>query len=249
MKASKLISIAWIRSNRNILHHQYIIATVRYKPFLQKFPAVSYDIKFERLGRMTGSVAKAKQAITIRPAAPLSEELKDNDLILALVEDGNPVISYVDRLIPSPNTPRWQYVYERPFGFADSPATLGELACYSTVVVEHAPEYHLSSTNCYFYARLMMHIIVERHLAFDCIVSPDVLERSSQARMRGSSHPSSQSENTVGARNDSALGEYWPPFLISRPPPPKSPSLPPLPLSHRWSLRGGWALLRNSMLR
>lgn len=75
---SKLVSIAWIRSNRNILHHQFIIVTVEYQ-------SVLYDVKIERMGRMVGPGDVAKQTITIKPSVPLHEGLEGNDLILALV--------------------------------------------------------------------------------------------------------------------------------------------------------------------
>lgn len=197
VKAAKVTSIAWFRSNRNVLHHQFIIATVAYTARNDMVETL-YDIKIERMGRMVGPGAKAKQTITIKQAVPLAENLRNdaNELLLGLVDEHN---SLRDGSLPS--QPLFSSYYDERW--RGSEASLGLLARYSSVVVDNAPAYHLSSTNCYFYARLIMHIMIERHLSFEHAVFPS-------AHRYGMSAIS-----PVVSQTDQ--GPEYPPVLVSAP--------------------------------
>jgi hypothetical protein len=211
IQASKLSSIAWIRSNRNILHHQFIIVTVKYQ-------GTPYDIKIERAGRMAGPGDVAKQTITIQPSVPLHGSLEKNDLILALVGKGNPLIS------PEARQHRKVYPFRRNFVTFDderwrgAPATLGQLARYSKIVVTNAPDYHLSSTNCYFYARVMMHIIVDRHLTFEYAVSPGLTRFYLNSGLESGERPLSGPEGLCDG-DPQRVPKAGPPILFPMPVP------------------------------
>lgn len=177
VKASRVISVAWFRSNRNVLHHQFIIATVEYHPKDDyRTPSVFYDIKFERMGRMAGPKSQAKQSITVKPAAPLREKLrkKANELILALVDRNNPIMLDGDRAHGSAVLWHPTSLYYNDKHRRSLQMTLGLLAQYSSTIVSNAPGYHLSSTNCYFYARLIMHIVITKHFVYEYVVSPSI---------------------------------------------------------------------------
>lgn len=230
IQASKLSSIAWIRSNRNILHHQFIIVTVEYQSTL-------YDVKIERAGLMAGPGDVAKQTITIQPSVPLHGSLEGNDLILALVGKENSLIS------PEAKQHRKVYPFQRNFVTFDderwrgAPATLGQLARYSKIVVTSAPDYHLRSTNCYFYARMMMHIIVDRHLTFEYAVSPGLTRFYLNSGLESGERPLSGPEGLCEG-NPQRAPKVGPPILFPMPfprgerplyiPPCPSPSPEPI---------------------
>lgn len=108
----------------------------------------SYDIKIERMGRTAGRGGTAKQQITIGPSQPLEQNLVQNDLLYAFVDSDNSIINPESW---SKNPGKMTY-YQRAFPdhaaefWRDSPATLRHLARYVSVIVAHAPGYHLSST-------------------------------------------------------------------------------------------------------
>jgi hypothetical protein len=146
-----ITSISWWRSLRNILHHQFTIATVLYEfslPDSTERQTQSYDIRIERMGRTAGRGDTAKQQITIGPSQPQEQNLIHNNLLYALIDSNNSSINpeswstkveytkYYRQAIPDDGTK----FRRKP------PATLRDLARYVSVIVAHAPGYHLSST-------------------------------------------------------------------------------------------------------
>jgi hypothetical protein len=101
------------------------------------------------LGKLVGQDGIAKQQITIKDRIHETEFLKHSDLICAMVTPPVATDSILQRDIPqNTGAPRGQ------------PASLGDVVTYMSMVVEQIPKYHVGKDNCYFFSRMLFHIMV-----------------------------------------------------------------------------------------
>ncbi|KAF8319356.1 hypothetical protein DL93DRAFT_177265 [Clavulina sp. PMI_390] len=161
--------VTWWRSHSRPFHHQFIVITVEYRNGFGA-PVSTYDIKAERHGKGRNFGWLAEHRITISHTVPFESYLAKNSLLLGLIGGGQAWGAGRRELPPS---------FETCDAFRDAvdeqwrgpPATLGHIARYIQSIVQLAPRYSLSSTNCYFFSRLLIHCIALRHYSFSRIAT------------------------------------------------------------------------------
>lgn len=180
VRNSVVCGVTWWRAKKSPLHHQFVVLTIK----LGK--TALYDLRVERIGKGIGLQGTAEHRITSTYGKRLEEYLEANELMfgmlgieeLRLVFEDRPDSFYVAPALVDQLDMKWR----------GPPATLWHVARYVQAVVKMAPRYKLSSTNCYYFARLIVYIIGLRHYAFATLVAAS----SQQLEVRNKIHdPSS----------------------------------------------------------
>lgn len=173
--------LSWWQSKIGKLRHQYLVLTVAHRP--HPGPYTFYDLRIERAGKGMGFRGTAEQRVTITRAQPLKHYSNlHNTLLLALVgtiessstdNEENATDSYLRFNDGSIGYIRWDHYgavhcFQNPLDhrYRGPPLTLHHLASYILAIVQFAPRYSLASTNCYFFARVLTHVISVRHYSF-----------------------------------------------------------------------------------
>ena len=139
-------------------------------------------------GQGLSSRGTAEQKITIAPAQPVKHYQENNNTILFGLTDAVPRLRRGNESHLSGRYSVPTFVDELDIKWRGPPATLWHIARYVNVIVKSAPRYSLASTNCYYFARVLFHIIGLRHYSFHRLIS----ERADTLRTRSRVHdPSS----------------------------------------------------------
>jgi hypothetical protein len=140
-------AVSWWSSHEAPWHHQFVAADVTHAtPSLTR----SYTLIFERLGKLVGQEGIAKQQITVRDRVHATDFLKHSNLICALATTPVAIKSVFQQEIPQASN-------------AGQLPTLGDVVTYMSMVVEQIPTYHVGKDNCYFFSRMLFHVMVLRH--------------------------------------------------------------------------------------
>ncbi|KAJ7060339.1 hypothetical protein C8F01DRAFT_1142332 [Mycena amicta] len=177
MQNALVTDVAWWAETDTLLKHQCIFLQLRHTPPDSDSDASQpefYDIKIERLGKHFPSISRlATDTVTIE-AVPAerawdSRLLENHTLFFAMV-------THLGFVFPrDPSAPR--IYFHR--AFADiidqrrqgPPLHLATLGRYLEVFSAQNPRYTLSSSNCFWYARLTFHVIALRHYSFPILAT------------------------------------------------------------------------------
>ncbi|KAF8307472.1 hypothetical protein DL93DRAFT_2171711 [Clavulina sp. PMI_390] len=163
--------VTWWRSNARPFHHQFVILTVDcLSP--DGSETSTYDIKAERHGKGRNIGLRAEHRLTISYAKPFGEYERESCLILGLLGARQ---AHEGELAPRSLPPSFHTCN----AFRDAldekwrgpPPTLGHVARYIHSIIQIAPRYNLTSTNCYFFSRLLVHSIALRHHSFSLVAA------------------------------------------------------------------------------
>lgn len=133
-----------------------------------------YDVKLERIGKGVSIKGTAIHSITISPAQDLSRFEKGNTLIVGLFRAGNPE-HHPESLIPPTIRVTSAFVdlidndTSLDVKWRGTPAALWHVGHYVAAIVKLAPKYRLTSSNCYYFARLLVYAISLRHYSFEVL--------------------------------------------------------------------------------
>jgi hypothetical protein len=144
-------AVSWWSSHEAPWHHQFVAADVTHAT---SSLTRSYTLIFERLGKLVGQEGIAKQQITVKDRVHETDFLKHSNLICALATTSVAIKSLFQQEIPQAGdagAPRGQ------------PPTLGDIVTYMSMVVKQIPTYHVGKDNCYFFSRMLFHVMVLRH--------------------------------------------------------------------------------------
>jgi hypothetical protein len=182
-REARVTNISWWSSHQAPWHHQFITVTVTQDT--GDLTSHSYTLKFERLGKLVGQEGTAKQQITIQNLVPLESFLIHSDLICALVTSPFVADSILSQEIPHGCD---------PVPLTAQPATFGDVVTYMGMIVDKIPNYHVGKDNCYFFSRMLFHVMVLRHYATFNFLSAPMLNPPSNEK---SSPPDSLSSPEV----------------------------------------------------
>lgn len=168
VKKSTVCNVTWWRSNKAPLHHQFVIITVASRPEGAS-ESVLYDLRLERIGKGVGFQSSAIHSITISRSEPLMQFEENSTLIAGLFRGGENGEHDAGRLV-SPGIP----TIAASTGTLDTkwrgpPAALSHVGHYVDAIVRLAPRYSLASSNCYYFARLLVYAISLRHYSFSTL--------------------------------------------------------------------------------
>ncbi|KAF8316575.1 hypothetical protein DL93DRAFT_740134 [Clavulina sp. PMI_390] len=140
-----------------------------------------YDIVIERIGKGQSPFREAKHRVTIQDAQPLARFCPKNQLLLGLFEatpaerENSAQWSWITELNQT-DWPSWidapAFVTQLDEKWRGNPAALAHVARFLQHIVESAPRYNITSTNCYYFSRLLVHAIALRHYSFGSVVRP-----------------------------------------------------------------------------
>ncbi|KAJ7054543.1 hypothetical protein C8F01DRAFT_1161965 [Mycena amicta] len=179
MQNALVTDVAWWAETDTLLKHQCIFLQLRHTPPDSGSDSDApqpefYDVKIERLGKHFPSISRlATDTVTIE-AVPAerawdSRLLENHTLFFAMV-------THLGFVFPrDPSAPR--IYFHR--AFADiidqrrqgPPLHLATLGRYLEVFSAQNPRYTLSSSNCFWYARLTFHVIALRHYSFPILAT------------------------------------------------------------------------------
>lgn len=128
-----------------------------------------YDLRMERIGKGIGLRGTAEHRITSSYAKRFDHYLDANDLMFGMLGIDELELTAVDKPGLVHIAPAFVDVLDSKW--RGSPATLRHVARYVEAIVKLAPRYKLSSTNCYYFARLIVYIIGLRHYAFTSLAA------------------------------------------------------------------------------
>jgi hypothetical protein len=106
------------------------------------------------LGKLVGQEGIAKQQITIKNRVHETDFLKHNNLICALATTSVAIKSTSQHEIPLAGDAG---------ALIGQPLTLGDVVTYMNMIVAQIPKYHVGKDNCYFFSRMLFHVVVLRH--------------------------------------------------------------------------------------
>ncbi|KAF8307806.1 hypothetical protein DL93DRAFT_2171513 [Clavulina sp. PMI_390] len=167
VRNATIVDATWWRSKRAPFHHQFIALTVAYYPH-ESTRLFTYELILERIGKGRSFGQRAEHRVSIHQLSSLVHLAEANDLIFGLFDAESAPKSDllgVTKLLPYISITRASRdsLDEKWRG---PPATLAHIARYVQHIVLFAPRYNLSSTNCYYFSRLLMHVIALRHYSF-----------------------------------------------------------------------------------
>lgn len=159
--------VTWWRSNKGPFYHQFNVLTIKYTPLpddmTPNLATVQYNIRLERSGKRIRPYGTAEHRVVISEATPLSLIHKEgNSIMFGLMRDGR-------EIGPGARVAAFRDILDRKW--RGPRATLWHLAHYVRAIVELLPRYRLSSSNCYFFSRLLVHVISLRHYSFPFLVA------------------------------------------------------------------------------
>jgi len=106
------------------------------------------------LGKLVGQEGIAKQQITIKNRVHETDFLKHSNLICALATTSVAIKSISQQEIPQSGDAG---------ALRGQPPTLGDVVTYMSMIVAQIPKYHVGKDNCYFFSRMLFHVMVLRH--------------------------------------------------------------------------------------
>lgn len=176
--------VTWWRSKKAPFHHQFVVLTFLCAPAERDGavggggmngkggqPGALYDICLERIGKGMGFKALAEHRVTITPSKSLKTYGEGSTLLFGLISDDAAYLSQITTLgshtVPVVFTDPLDIKWRGP------PATLRHVAAYVYAIVHLSPRYSLASTNCYYFARLIVHLIGLRHHSFPYFAASD----------------------------------------------------------------------------
>ena len=106
------------------------------------------------MGKLVGQEGIAKQQITINNRVHETDFLKHSDLICALATTSVAIKSISQQEIPQAGDAG---------ALRGQPPTLGDVVTYMSMIVAQIPKYHVGKDNCYFFSRMLFHVVVLRH--------------------------------------------------------------------------------------
>ena len=149
---AKVTSISWWSSHEAPWHHQFVVITVVHDA--DSVTPHNYTLKFERLGKFAGHERTAKQRVTIESFVPLEEFMLHSDFICALTTFPFVHDSILSQVIPHDSD---------AVPLTSQYATFGDVVTYMCMIVDKIPSYHVGKENCYFFSRMLFHVVILRH--------------------------------------------------------------------------------------
>jgi len=132
------------------------------------YPPVLYDLRVERVGKGIGLSGLAEHKITSSLAQPLGNYANGNELMFGLLADDASALDNVEAGSFRTESAFLDVLDEKWRG---PPPRLWHIAQYVEHIVALAPQYRLASTNCYYFARLLMYTIGLRHYSFSTLAA------------------------------------------------------------------------------
>lgn len=153
-RSSTVRDISWWSSKVAPWHHQFVVATIdlTHTPGNDRSP-YCYRVRIERLGKILGPGGIAKQQILVEEDTGFEGFLVENKLICALTMASISNPTHTASVYKIPNHDKVQ----------GPPPTLGDLATYARMIALNIPQYDVRNDNCYFFSRMLLHVIVLRH--------------------------------------------------------------------------------------
>ncbi|KAF8316573.1 hypothetical protein DL93DRAFT_740136 [Clavulina sp. PMI_390] len=171
--------VTWWSANQFPFHHQFVVLSVSYTPPNPNAAPSIYNIKLERIGKRGGLFGEAQHRVTIHHAQSLGEFCSKNQLLLGLLsapleeqKSTSPRWRWISSMRPSHTSNTPGFVTPLDEKWRGPPATLAHIARIIQHIVASAPQYNISSTNCYYFSRLLLHAIALRHYSFSSVVRP-----------------------------------------------------------------------------
>ena len=136
--------------------------------------AAMYDICIERVGKAVHFLrGTAEQKITIAPAQVEVPCRENNKILFGLIDALPRLRRDIKWRLPDQCVSESAFVDELDMKWRRPVATLWHVGRYISAIVELAPQYRLASTNYYYFARMLFHVVGLRHYSFHRIVSED----------------------------------------------------------------------------
>jgi len=173
--------VMWWRARKSPLRHQFIVLTVSCssKTADNGNPPVLYDLRVERVGKGFGPQGLAEHKITSTLVQPLEHYTKTNELMFGLLAEED--ASVLGAVKPGSIHTKSAFLDVLDDKWRGPPPTLWYIVRYIEYIVDLAPRYRLASTNCYYFARLLMYTVGLRHYSFPTLAagrSADLVIRS-----------------------------------------------------------------------
>src|ERR1700733_3675563 len=164
--------VMWWRARKSPLHHQFIVLTVSYssKTLGDGNPLVLYDLRVERVGKGFGSRGLAEHKITSTLMQPLEHYTRTSELMFGLLAEDEDA-SALGAVKPGSIHTKSAFLDVLDDKWRGPPPTLWYIARYIEYIVDLAPRYRLASTNCYYFARLLMYTVGLRHYSFPILAA------------------------------------------------------------------------------
>jgi hypothetical protein len=159
--------VVWWRAKKSPLHHQFIVLTVSHSG-APGDPPVLYDLRVERVGKGIGFRGLAEHKITSSLAQPLGNYANANELMFGLLADDASALDNVEARSFRTESAFLDVLDEKWRG---PPPRLWHIAQYVEYIVALAPRYRSASTNCHYFARLLMYTIGLRHYSFSTLAA------------------------------------------------------------------------------
>jgi hypothetical protein len=161
--------VTWWRARNSPLHHQFIILTVSHSKAVGDGDLpVLYDLRVERVGKGIGFRGVAEHKITSSLARPLQSYTAANKLMFGLLAEDASAPDVIGAGLFCTKSAFLDMLDDKWRG---PPAKLWHIARYIEYIVALAPRYRLASTNCYYFARLLMYAIGLRHYSFPVLAA------------------------------------------------------------------------------
>lgn len=164
-------NITWWRANKAPFHHQFILLTVIYRRDATA-PVELYDLRVERIGKARSFRGAAEHRVTVSTAKHLSHLKLDHTLLFGLL-GAEDMVDWETLVTPETFPIQLAFRDELDEKWRGPPATLAQVASYVEHIVLLAPRYNVTSTNCYYFSRLLMHAVALRHYSFQFIAAHD----------------------------------------------------------------------------
>jgi hypothetical protein len=148
---AQVTAISWWSSHEAPWHHQFVAVDVTHTTLSQTH---GYTLLFERLGKLVGQEGITKQQITIKNRVHETDFLKHSNLICAMATTSVAIKSISQQEIPQSGDAG---------ALRGQPPTLGDVVTYMSMIVAQIPKYHVGKDNCYFFSRMLFHVVVLRH--------------------------------------------------------------------------------------
>ncbi|KAF7296785.1 hypothetical protein MIND_00909500 [Mycena indigotica] len=151
--------ICWWAESDTVLKHQSLVLRFWYQ-------GTAHDLVLERAGKaIWRPFRSAIDTGTFKTVDDTKNEVfwKSHRLLFALVANRD--------ILPKNAFSYKAFVDFLDYKWSGPPLTLGLLPQYLKAISEQAPRYSLASKNCYWFARLVFHILAIRHYSFPLVAS------------------------------------------------------------------------------
>ncbi|KAF7301070.1 Multiubiquitin chain binding protein MBP1 [Mycena indigotica] len=178
MQNGVVTDVAWWAESDTVLRHQFVLLRLR-RQSVDHLAELYYDIKLERLGKHFPSFSPlASDTATIRRVSASqaweSKYIHNHTLFFAL-------ISHLSFVWPKEDAASPLYFHRAFSDVLDEhrrgpPLRLRDLTYYLELLSSQSPNYSIASSNCFWYSRLLFHIISLRHYSFPILATCFPLE-------------------------------------------------------------------------